>query len=128
MPILTNHCLFHKKGHKKRRVIYEKVYVIFMSLFNDINYSSWTTHQPEYGVVGTSTSTYDEYDRYLTFRIHDRIKLALKETSLVYEARVKSTGRKGNSSIVMPTMIEAVFKNFPRESGKTETYMLKIEE
>ena len=39
----------------------------------------------------------------------------------VFEGTVKSRGSSGQITVVMPAMIEALFRNFPGESGKSET-------
>jgi len=39
----------------------------------------------------------------------------------VYEGRVQSSGSFGEIAVVLPSMIEALFRDFPGNSGKTKT-------
>jgi len=86
-------------------------------------YSS-TTYTPTYGVVGSQTYTYTTYTR--------RLGLVLLEGRLVgdsigkrlYEGTAKSTGPSGSLSTVMPYLVEALFKEFPGESGKAHKVIL----
>ena len=47
--------------------------------------------------------------------------LESKKVNKVYEGRVNSTGMCSMISIVMPEMLESLFRDFPRKNGSTET-------
>ena len=42
----------------------------------------------------------------------------------IYEGRVTSRGSSSEIAVVMPTFIEALFKNFPGKSGKTKKVLM----
>ena len=62
------------------------------------------------------------YEAYLTVAIRDNHD-AVQPT--IYEGRVVTQALTGEISLVLPTMIKALFQNFPGESGKQETVVLK---
>ena len=85
---------------------------------------SSTTYKPTYGVVGSRTYSYSTYTC--------RLGLVLLKGRLVgdsigkrlYEGTAKSTGPSGSLSTVMPYLVEALFKEFPGESGKAHKVIL----
>lgn len=85
-------------------------------------YSGSTTYTPTYGVVGSGVRSRTEYTRFLKLDILDR-SVTLKEQKIkkLYEATVISSGRSGQMAAVLPTMIKALFEDFPGKSGSTRT-------
>jgi len=82
-------------------------------------YSGTTTYTPTYGVVGTGVTSSTEYTRFLKLDILDRKALTEKQIKKLYEAKVFSRGSSGQLSAVLPTMIKALFEEFPGKSGST---------
>lgn len=78
------------------------------------SYSGATTYTPTYGVVGSSSHSYTEYTRYLNMYMYDK-----SSKKVVYEGKVVSSGSTGQLLPVIDEMMEALFKNFPGESGKS---------
>lgn len=79
------------------------------------SYNSTTTQIPTYGMVGAIPITSTSYTRELNIDIYREGEMPVK----TYEIRAKSIGSCGNINIVLPVMIEAVFKEFPLENGKS---------
>ncbi len=73
---------------------------------------------------GPSVRTYANYNRYLKMVIRPNKDGALN----LYEGEVKSTGRNSNLHEVMPYMVQALFTNFPGESGASERVSVEIPE
>ena len=84
-------------------------------------YSGTTTYTPTYGIVGTAPVSQTQYTRFLKVDILDKRALAQQRIKKLYEATVVSRGRTGNLSEVLPTMMKALFEEFPGESGKART-------
>lgn len=82
-------------------------------------YSGTTTYKPTYGVVGTSVTSSTEYTRFLKLDILDRKALTEKQIKKLYEVKVFSRGSSGQLPAVLPTMIKALFEEFPGKSGST---------
>jgi hypothetical protein len=80
-------------------------------------FSATTFTAPTYGQVGVVPIHRTYYTRTLVMKIHD-LKQGNKS---IFEGRVVSTGTSSQISEVMPNMIDALFKKFPGESGKTIT-------
>jgi hypothetical protein len=91
-------------------------------------YSGTTYNTPTYGVVGTGVRSQTEYTRYFRFDIVDRAALAGGTVKKLYEARVVSRGSSGQISMVMPSMIRALFEEFPGKSGSTRSVILLREQ
>ncbi|PNU21847.1 hypothetical protein C2E25_00910 [Geothermobacter hydrogeniphilus] len=91
------------------------------------SYSGTTTYQPTYGVVGSAPVSSTVYTRKLELSIIDIQNSKPDEPSVVYQADVVSSGSSSQIAAVMPYMLEALFKKFPDESGKTrrETIPMK---
>ncbi len=83
-------------------------------------YSGYSYTAPTYGVVGSQTYSYTTYGRMVRLDILDAKKSTKDNPVKVFEGTVKSRGSSGQITVVMPAMIEALFKNFPGESGKSE--------
>lgn len=84
---------------------------------------SGTTYSPAtYGVVGVVNSQSTLYTRDVWIDIFkwDGKKLGAK----VYEMKAVSEGSCGNVNAVVPSIIDAMFKDFPGEDGKTRKVSL----
>jgi hypothetical protein len=82
-------------------------------------YSGTTSSTPTYGVVGSGVRSQTVFTRYLRLDILDKAALSDGKIKKVYEAKVTSTGSSGQVAAVMPTMIKALFEDFPGKSGST---------
>ncbi len=82
-------------------------------------YSGTTTYTPTYGVVGAGTTSRTEYARFLKVDILDKKALIENKVRKLYEAKVTSRGSLGELSAVLPTMVKALFEEFPGKSGST---------
>ena len=84
---------------------------------------SGTTYKPAtYGVVGVANSQSTVYTRDVWIDIFkwDGKKLGAK----VYEMKAVSEGSCGNVNAVIPSIIDAMFKDFPGVDGKTQKVSL----
>jgi hypothetical protein len=76
---------------------------------------------PTYGVVGTRETRQTEYTRVLRLDIVDKQALAEGNIKKLYEGKVVSSGFSGQLVQVLPTMVKALFEDFPGQSGTTRT-------
>ena len=90
------------------------------------SYSGYSYSAPQYGVVGSDTETEMEYERFVVMTIVDMHKTTSDHLEVVYETRVKSSGSSSELAVVMPTLIKAMFQNFPGVSGKTKRITLRM--
>jgi hypothetical protein len=90
-------------------------------------YSGYTYNQPTFGQIGSVPYNVTQYDRYLNMTIIDANKSDKDNKIKIYEGRVFSRGTSGEISVVLPTMIEALFRDFPGQSGKTKRIGLYLE-
>lgn len=90
-------------------------------------YSGTTYNTPTYGVVGTGATSGTVFSRYLRLDLVDRATLSTGKVKKVYEAQVTSAGSGGQIAAVMPTMIKALFEDFPGKSGSTRRAILPAE-
>lgn len=79
-------------------------------------YSGTSYKPPTFGIVGVSTRSYSMYTRKLVVWIDEK---ATKKR--IYEATVVSSGESESFNIVARCMIDALFKEFPGESGRTSS-------
>lgn len=80
------------------------------------SFNSTTTTMPTYGVVGARPVSSTSYQRDVFINI-------LKNTDppqKTYELRAISTGRCGNINSVIRPIIDAMFQNFPGNSGESK--------
>lgn len=84
-------------------------------------YSGSTTYTPTYGVVGSGVGSRTEYTRILKLDILDKAAATEQKIKKLYEAEVISSGRSGQLAAVLPTMIKALFEDFPGKSVSTRT-------
>ena len=95
---------------------------------NIASYSGTTTYRPSYGVVGVGQGSRTEYKRVIRLDILDKSALATGQISKVYEGEVVSSGSAGQLSAVMPTLLKALFTDFPGRSGQSKTLPLPLQE
>lgn len=82
---------------------------------------------PTYGVTGYTPVESTMYGRALKLTMLDVPQsLALKKPIPVYEATATSTGQSGELNLVMPAIVDAVFKDFPAPSGSTRTQVITV--
>ena len=86
-------------------------------------YSGYSYSVPAYSVF-PSRQTDIEYTKRLLVDILDGKPYREGKTVKVYEAKVVSRGSSEVLSEAVPLMIDALFSNFPGESGKTRTVNL----
>jgi hypothetical protein len=84
-------------------------------------YSGTTTYTPQHGVVGTGVTSGTEYTRFLGLDLLERKALADGKIKKLYEGKAVSRGSTGQLAPVLPTMIKALFEDFPGKSGSTRT-------
>jgi len=80
------------------------------------NYSSTTTTMPTFGIVGTSSADITTYKREVFLKILKRSN----PPKDVYEVKAISSGSCGNVNSVIREIIDAMFENFPGDSGRTK--------
>jgi len=90
------------------------------------SYSGTTYSAPVYAQTGTRAYSVTVYNRYLTLEIVSAN--AEGKPARLYEGRAVSKGRTSEIAQVLPTMIEALFKRFPGNSGKTDEIQLPLVE
>ncbi len=76
-----------------------------------------TTYTPKYGVTGYRTQSTNEYKRRMTFLVVDSAALVDGEVVPQFEATVISEGTNKHLPLIVPKMIDALFKDFPGQSG-----------
>jgi len=74
-------------------------------------YSGTTYTPPTFGQVGSVPYTSKMYGRNLELTMIDDKKSSKDNIVKVYEGRVSSRGSSADIAVVLPTMIEALFKN-----------------
>lgn len=93
---------------------------------NYATYSGTTYRNPTYGVVGSSVKSDTEYTRFLKVELFQNPVLANGNLKTIYEAKVISSGSSNQVAEVMPTMIKALFEDFPGKSGSTRKTELPL--
>lgn len=81
-------------------------------------FSGTSYTMPTYGVVGSVTGSRTSYKRAIALDIVDAASLKGNEPKTVYEGRIKSTGSCPVIVEVFDEMLEAMFTDWPGESGK----------
>jgi hypothetical protein len=84
-------------------------------------YSGTTTYTPTYGVVGTGVTSQTQYTRVFKLDIVEKQALAAGTIKKLYEGKVLSRGSSGQLAKVLPTMVKALFEDFPGQNGSTRT-------
>ena len=77
----------------------------------------------QYGVAGSSTSSYKEYTRKLRLIIFD-----INSNDNIFESEVVSSGDSPQLQRVLPKMITAMFDGYPRESGENFKVTILVRE
>lgn len=92
------------------------------------SYSGTSYSMPTFGIVGSSSYSYDitVYTRNLAMDIVETKSLGQKNPIKVFEGRIKSRGCSSQINEVMPPLVDAMFKNFPGTSGKSENIVIPI--
>lgn len=87
------------------------------------SYSGTSYTAPTYGVVGSVPYSYDTttYSRGVRLEMIDRRAFDARQIKTVFEANLSSKGRCGQIAVVMDALLEALFQNFPGESGKARS-------
>jgi Domain of unknown function (DUF4136) len=94
---------------------------------NTGSYSGTTTYNPTYGVVGMGQGSRTEYTSGVHLDVLDKSALAAGQISKVYEGEVVSSGSTGQLPAVMPTLLKALFTDFPGKSGQSKTVTLRLQ-
>lgn len=94
---------------------------------NTATYSGTTSYRPTYGVVGSGVGARTEYTRVVRLEILDKEALLAGNIQKIYEGEVVSSGSTGQLSAVMPTLLSALFRDFPGTSGKSTSIQLPIQ-
>jgi hypothetical protein len=84
-----------------------------------VSYSGSSYTMPTYGVVGSSTGSVTQYTRAIALDIVDAASLKEGHPKRVLESRAKSTGSCSTVAGVFEEMLEAMFTDFPGQSGRT---------
>ena len=95
------------------------------SFGNMSTFNASTLNVPQYGITGYSTGTYTSkvFSRAIVLDLFDTSKLDPKKPSSiaaakVYEAKITSEGSCGSMAGIIDPLLDALFKDFPGESGK----------
>jgi hypothetical protein len=78
------------------------------------NYQATTTFTPTYGETGYVPVSSVRYTRFLRLSIADRAS-----SRAVYQADVVSVGNSGTIALIVPVMLNALFRDFPGKNGET---------
>lgn len=93
---------------------------------NYATYSGTTYNRPTYGVVGSGVTSDTKFTRFLKVELLESSALAKGDIKKIYEAKVVSSGSNNQVAVVMPTMIRALFEDFPGKSGSTRKSILPL--
>jgi hypothetical protein len=80
---------------------------------------------PTYGMVGSATQSITRYSRAIALDIVDSASIKEGKPKKVFELRTKSVGSSSAISCVFNEMLDAMFKDFPGESGKAKSVTLQ---
>lgn len=92
------------------------------------SYSGTTYSMPTFGQVGSIPYSIRQHDRVLNLKIISSKESKAGKAKVVYEGRVQSSGSSGEIAVVLPSMIEALFRDFPGNSGKTKRITTELVE
>ncbi len=84
------------------------------------SYSGTTYSMPTFGQIGSIPYSIRQHDRVLNLKIISYKEAKDGKAKVLYEGRVQSSGSSGEIAVVLPSMIEALFRDFPGNSGKTK--------
>lgn len=85
------------------------------------SYSASSFTPATFGVTGVANETGVVYTRIAELTIRNRVT-----GKAIWQGRNRSTGSSGEIAQVLPTMIDALLKDFPGQSGKTRTFLLPL--
>lgn len=93
------------------------------------SYSGTTYSMPTLGIVGSESYSYNvtTYTRVLALDLLDRQQFNVGRVEKVYEVKLTSKGRCAQMAAVYDEMLDALFKDFPGESGKTRTVTIEVD-
>jgi hypothetical protein len=94
---------------------------------NQATYSATTNYTPTYGMVGSGTGVRTNYKRIARLEILNKAALEVNSIKKIYEGEVTSSGSTGELSAVMPTLLKALLKDFPGESGRSNVVELSVQ-
>lgn len=92
----------------------------FNALVGNTRVTGTATTQPRVDVIGTRIGQATVYKRMVVIGIVERDPQHPQRSRVVYQGRAVSSGSNGEIAVVMPAIIDAVFKDFPGQSGKTK--------
>jgi len=93
---------------------------------NTATYSSTTSSIPTFGVVGSGVSVSTEYTRTLTINMVDnRAFDQSNDINIVYKGFVISQGSGGKLLEIIPSMVSAIFEEFPGPHSYTRNVRIK---
>lgn len=78
-----------------------------------------------YGMVGSATQSITRYSRAIALDIIDSASIKEGKPKKIFELRTKSVGSSSIISCVFNEMLDAMFMDFPGESGKAKSVTLK---
>jgi hypothetical protein len=81
------------------------------------SYSGTSTTMPTYGMVGAIPYDITTYKRLVNIDVYSKRN---SQPVKVYEVRAQSIGSCGNINMVLFTIIDGVFLNFPGVNGQTK--------
>ncbi|VAW98339.1 hypothetical protein MNBD_GAMMA21-1405 [hydrothermal vent metagenome] len=91
------------------------------------SYSGSTYTMPTYGVIGSSTSSYTTYSRAIAMDIVIAKSFLQGEPKVLLESRAKSSGSCSQIVEVFDEILEAMFDDFPGESGRSRRVVVRGE-
>lgn len=89
--------------------------------YNSASYSGTSYTPATFGQTGSIPYSSTSYTRQFNLKIYDNDNSTEENIVTIYEGRVVSVGSTGEISVVLPTLIESMFIEFPGKSGKTKT-------
>lgn len=78
------------------------------------------------GGFGPDVYSYEVFTRDLKMEIYKPVGTATADKTVVFEGKVQSVGRDKRLPEVMPFLVEAMFAEFPGESGVTKEVVIEV--
>jgi hypothetical protein len=92
---------------------------------NTATLNATTVNTPTFGVVGSGSRSDTVFRRYLDLEIVEMSSLnAGTRVIKVYEGKARSEGSLNQLPMIMPPMIQSIFKEFPGQSGKSRKHSI----
>ncbi len=98
-------------------------YSFYLGYFHPYHYGFFYPYAFDPFFYGPEIESQTVYTRRLALKIRDR-----KTGEIVFEGRAVSEGPTRELNLVMPYLVEAMFRNFPGESGVTRLVEIKTKE